>query len=171
MGMPKSERYWRWAAVHAQRPKHKKWRFAKAAYFGVDIGKHGSGETFRTSRRFRKPNRSQDWVTLGPELSRISADLMEAVAPALTEAFDDVMAEWAGEVAVLWPQHRSGMSGASIRLNYIVRDKNTFVAQLWIVAPYAQTIIGGPAHKLVWSKVEKNARKIRDRALNELVKV
>jgi len=170
MGMPKSEEFWRLSGRTANKAQNRNWRRAKAAWFGVDIGQPGRVPRFRTKRRFRGPRSTRSWIELGPELSRHTADLMESVAPALTEAFDDEMAPFATSV-LNGLQELSGLAESSVQLTYQTDGRGTFKAQVKIAAPYALYIPGSPGNKLVFNKANALARRIRDRALDELAEV
>jgi len=170
VGMPHSQRFWRLARTRATTDPLAAWRAAKADAMNVEPGPQGGAAKFRTRTRFKRPRRHNGWISVGPELSQISADLMEAVGPALTKALDDELGPWARDVLLKWPRS-SGLSAATVDLNYVVRGRGTFVATLAIRAPYANTIVGGHARKLVWSKVRTKTRAIAARAAADLAKV
>lgn len=173
--MPNSERFWRNTRNAVDKaesdPKTGPWMKAKRDALKVETTQPSRAPRWRP-RNARELRRSHTTgaIRVDPALSRDVGQLMGAMAPKLTKAFDDHLAPLAGEVWAFWPV-QSALSKSAVSLEYGISDGGrTFWGSIKLRAPYSLVIKGGPATTLLRRKERDVVTRIATAAIDELAR-
>lgn len=91
--------------------------------------------------------RADQWIKVDPTLGDYVMDLIQAAAPAVTDAYDTHMGRLAFEAWRQWPVS-SGFSRSSLALSYSAQGEQ-FVGAVGVTAPYLYMIKGQPHRRFI----------------------
>ena len=87
-------------------------------------------------------------LVVDPRLDELVRDILDAVAPKLAEGFDIQFAGVMVDAFDAWPV-MTGLSKASLYLEYDQVSDGVFTAKMGCAAPYTVFIQDSPAYKLI----------------------
>lgn len=108
-------------------------------------------------------------ISVDPDLQEAVQELMEAVAPKLSAAYDKHLAGLAFDAFKKWPVY-TGLSKSLLRLDYEQLSDGRFVGRLSSNAPYTFFIDSQPHRKLIDTPAATVARDIANAALEEIAR-